>query len=168
MKPFGEQELQLEDSLRELRESCLGMDRVAGKLDVFLTTVTCGSEADVSIEIGKIIAKLTELSKRSAFNIEDVGIEGLANEILGLISQATSTKLSGKQCKTIESFIIIIQNTVLTYVSQISILEQTKLQISGELKFSSVFFLPVMNEEDFENIEWSILTGKNDTKKQRY
>merc|ERR1712106_520695 len=60
----------------------------------------------------------------------------------------TTTQVNLKQCKTIDILIIIIQNTVLTYVSQISIVEQIRLQITGELKFS-IGFPPVPNQENY-------------------
>merc|ERR1719312_2469012 len=53
---------------------------------------------------------------------------------------------------SIQSIVIIIQNTVITYVSQISILEQKKLQIGGSLKFE-ISLPPVEDTEDFEKLE---------------
>merc|ERR1712013_488560 len=83
-----------------------------------------------------------------------MGIESLSAEILSIVKTLTSSteSVNEEQCKSMEVFVIIIQNTVITYVSQISILEQKKLQIGGSLKFE-ISLPPVEDTEDFEKLE---------------
>jgi hypothetical protein len=147
---FNEQVQGLEVSVRELRESCRMADEVAIACDQFLELSTCLPDTEESTEIATVIEKLTKLTKLIAFDIEDENIVKLSTEIMAM--DITPTEVNGKQCKSIESLVIIIKNSVMTYVSQISILEQKKLQIGGELNFP--FSLPpVMEKEDFKKRE---------------
>merc|ERR1712106_598199 len=149
---FEEQTETLELSLRQLREGCAMADEVSIGLELFLETVACGPDAEDSKEMGNVIKKITDLTKLMAFDIEDKGIINLAIEIQTLLSTLTGTTVNGKQCKSIEVLIIIIQNTVMTFVSQITILEQKNLQIGGELKFT-ISLPPVEDKEDFKRLE---------------
>jgi len=150
---FEDQSKTLGDNLRDLRASCLGMDKTAKALDEFLFKLECGSENSDSMDVGKLIDEITKLTKISALNIEDDTIEAVSNGILTQVSSITSLKASEAQCKSISSIIIIIQNTVMTYVSQISILEQRKLQIGGDLQFTTVTVESDIEEEDFAKLK---------------
>merc|ERR1712106_644135 len=149
---FEDQTKTLELSLRQLREGCAMADEVSIGLESFLETVACGPDAEESKEIGNVIKKITDLTILMAFDIEDKGIINLAIEIQTLLLTLTGTTVNGKQCKSIEVLIIIIQNTVMTFVSQITILEQKNLQIGGELKFS-ISLPPVEDKEDYKRLE---------------
>jgi len=150
---FEEQSKSLGGKLRDLRANCLGMDKTAKALDEFLLKLECGSENSDSMDVGKLIDEISKLTKLSALNIEDDTIETISDGILTQVSSITSIKASETQCKSISSIIIIIQNTVMTYVSQISILEQRKLQIGGDLQFTTVTVESDIKEEDFARLK---------------
>ena len=150
-KPLAEQISIFELSLEANRMNCEGMDRVALTLEQFLQTVTCSGDSKDDAGLDELIVQITSLATLGAANIEDETIVSLAVTILDLISTLTiSGPVSSVQCKAMESIIFIIQNTVLTYVSQISIVEQKRLLLGGGLTFSISLNSSEIDTEDFQ------------------
>ena len=135
-------------SLELNRLNCEGMDKVEQKLQEIFSF--CSSEAESSSEVTVLITDLIELTKKASLSIEDSSIATLSSGILETINKllTAETAISSSQCKEIEILIITIQNTVLTFVSQISILEQKRLLLGGELAFS-ISLPSVTFEENF-------------------
>ena len=150
-------ELQLEIN----RANCEGMDRAAAALTSLLDSATivcfdkfdddCDQITDVSIAL---VTKITTLIQLSSENIELSSIATLSLEIITFISSNTITIISYDQLVVIESIIQTLRFNVLIYVSQISVIESKKLEISGALQFAGVTI--TIEEVDKEDIELQI------------
>ena len=152
-QPLANQTAIFESVLESNRLSCKGMDDVALQLEIFLATLTCSEDAEQNNSAEQLIGLITNLTKIAATNIEDDTILSLTQNILTLLSSGSlSLSLHTSQCKAIENLVIIIQNVVLTYVSQISIVEQNRLLLGGRLSFSPSLDLTVGGEEDFTTL----------------
>ena len=88
---------------------------------------------DVKEDSATLLEKVVALTKLSSANLEDSSIATASTEIISLISSITV--ISFQQKATIITLISTIKSTVLVYVSQISIVESSKLEIAGALKF---------------------------------
>ena len=152
-QPLANQTATFQTVLESNRQSCEGLDNLALELEIFLETVTCTEDAEQNSLAEQLIGQITNLTKIAATNIEDDTIVSLALNILTLLSsESMSLSLSINQCKAIENLVVIIQNVVLTYVSQISIIEQNSLLLGGGLSFSISLNLTVSGTEDFATL----------------
>ena len=88
---------------------------------------------DVKQDSATLLEKVVALTKLSSANLEDSSIATASTEIISLTSSITV--ISFQQKATIITLISTIKSTVLVYVSQISIVESSKLEIAGALKF---------------------------------
>ena len=158
-----DQTLAFDTSLEINRINCAGMDAVALELDTFLETVQCLPETEENTDITDIINNLSKLSKIAAVSLENDTIAQVSENLLNSFSILSSlTSVNSNQCKAIERFTVIIQNTVLVYVSQISILEQRRLLLGGQLNFSFSISSVGVDQEDFQKlteIDQSQLSG---------
>ena len=88
---------------------------------------------DAKEDSATLLEKVVALTKLSSANLEDSSIATASTEIISLTSSITVISLEQKA--TIITLISTIKSTVLVYVSQISIVESSKLEIAGALKF---------------------------------
>ena len=88
---------------------------------------------DVKQDSATLLEKVVALTKLSSANLEDSSIATASTEIISLTSSITV--ISFQQKATIITLISTIKSTVLVYVSQISTVESSKLEIAGALKF---------------------------------
>ena len=152
-QPLANQTATFQTVLESNRLSCEGMDNLAFQLELFLETVSCTEDAQPNNSTEELIGQITSLVKIAATNIEDETILSLTQTILTLLSsESLSLSLSISQCKAIRNLVVIIQNIVLTFVSQISIVEQNRLLLGGGLSFSISLNLTVSGPEDFTTL----------------
>ena len=150
-KTLTEQISIFETSLESNRMNCEGVDNVALALEEFLQSVTCDEATEDLPSLDSFIGQITNLAKLAAIDIENKTIVNETEVILGVIPTLTVTgPLSSSQCKAIENLIFILQNVVLTYVSQISIVEQKRLLLGGGLTFSISLDSEGVGAEDFQ------------------
>ena len=131
-----------ESQLATTRGNCAGMDSVASSLETLLAsstlTVVCADKFDsdcssLTENSALLVSKLFKLTSLASANLEDSAITTLSAEIVTLISEVKIISL--EQRGVIMSCISTIQFTVFVFVSQISIIESSKLEIAGALTF---------------------------------
>ena len=132
---LAEQEQAFISSLQLSRGNCEGMDKVGVELEMFLKSVECSAEAESSSVVTDLLTNVGKLNKLAAADLEDSSIVALTEQILTVFPLNLLT-LNTDQCQAVESNLLIIQNTVLIFVSQIAILDQRRLLLGGELQFS--------------------------------
>ena len=160
---FAEQKTAFEASLETSRQNCEGMDRVGLAIEAFLLDIeVCETEED-NAQITTLITDLTFLTKLAAANLENSTIFTKSESILTFITTLTDVQcISSNQLKVVQKLILTIQNTVLIFVTQISILEQRKLLLGGGLQFSfsiSAEGVEVENFAKLTDINIAQLTG---------
>ena len=136
--PFSEMESALADVLETNRANCEGMDKVGDAVDGLLEgRATCG-ETETCSGFASLILSLNDLVAVSIESLEDSSIVTLSETIIKDITAIGSdVKISTTEISTIESLVVTIRTTVLTFVSQIALVEQRKLSVGGGLTFST-------------------------------
>ena len=128
--------------LANLRGNCAGMDSVASGLNTLLTSsslsVVCADKFDADCSSltdssALLVSNLFQLTSLASANLEDSAIASLSAQIATLITDVTI--ISVEQQGIIMSCISTIQFTVFVFVSQISLIESSKLEIAGALTF---------------------------------
>ena len=145
------------------RANCAGMDEVATSISTNLlassssVSLVCFDQFDddcdkIAESTTTLITKLTALVQLSSADLEDSTIATSATEIITLIKSITI--ISYEQETTLISLVSTIKFTVFIYVSQISIVESKKLEISGALKFpGATVTIDEVDEKDFAKQE---------------
>ena len=151
--------------LATTRANCAGMDSVASGLDTFLSssslTVVCADKfasdcSTLTENSNLLVGSLFKLTSLASANLEDPTIASLSAEILTVI--AAVEIISVEQQGIIMSCISTIQFTVFVYVSQISIIESSKLEIAGALTFPGATVSIENVENESEETQISVLT----------
>ena len=94
----------------------------------------CDSDcSSLSEDSAVLVSNLFKLTSLASANLEDSAIASLSAEITWLISGVTT--ISVEQQGIIMACIATIQFTVFVFVSQISLIESSKLEIAGALTF---------------------------------
>ena len=118
---------------------------VASALDSLLSspslTVVCADKFDsdcssLTESSSQLVSWLFKLTSLASANLEDSAIASLSAQILTGISEVTI--ISTEQSGIITACMSTIQFTVFLYVSQISLIESSKLEIAGALTFPGI------------------------------
>ena len=117
----------------------------------------CDSDcSSLSEDSALLVSNLFKLTSLASANLEDSAIASLSAEITALISGVTT--ISVEQRGIIMSCISTIQFTVFVYVSQISLIESSKLEIAGALTFPGATVSIENVENESEETQISVLT----------
>ena len=163
--PFDTQESLLEEQLKSNRENCENMDQVAKEIISLLESpdlkVVCHDMHDDDCEEAlpnsqELFKQMVVMTQLVVEDIESPKITEEAKIILNLIK--TITIVTREQKDVYKSMCEGIQGDVLIYVSQIAIVESTKLEIGGALAFpGATTTVDQVDESDFKQ-KTSILT----------
>ena len=124
------------------RANCAGMDQVASGISAILASTTtsfvCQDQFDddcdlVTADASTLLTQLGLLVQFSSLNIEVITISSLAADITIILQSVTV--LSFEQQASLISIRGTLMFCVFIYVSQISIMESTRLEIAGALAF---------------------------------
>ena len=156
-----------DQQLATTRANCAGMDSVASGLDSLLAssslTLVCADKFDADCSSltessSQLVSKLFKLTSLASANLEDSAIATLSTEITTLISSVTI--ISVEQKGIIMACISTIQFTVFVYVSQISIIESSKLEIAGALTFPGATASIFEVEDQSEAVQVAVLEAQ--------
>ena len=148
---YKEQADGLAESLSINRMNCEGMDRVGAKLLELIgsknATQYCRTDADLT----PLFEAVTNLMVAATSSLEDNNIFQMTQDIVALVEALDISCISVRIKIRIQMVVIGLKDTVTTYVSQIAMVEQRRLQITGSLNFSTSVQLDQEPEEyDFE------------------
>ena len=142
MKIFHVNNSKFSKNISKISKNILPFLSVASALDSLLSspslTVVCADKFDsdcssLTESSSQLVSWLFKLTSLASANLEDTAIASLSAQILTGISGVTI--ISTEQSGIIMACMSTIQFTVFLYVSQISLIESSKLEIAGALTF---------------------------------
>ena len=133
---YEEQANQLAETLRINRMNCEGADRVGAKLLEFVDGREVVQDCQADADFKPLLDAIMNLMLTITSNIEDNNIFQKTEEIVTMIEHLDVPCIGIRIRIRIQTVVISIKDVVTTYVSQISLVEQRRLQITGSLSFS--------------------------------
>ena len=135
--PFNEQANAMKKSLRRLRGNCDMADRSGQRLLSFLEKFEPSPVCQTGAELQPLMDAIMALVRVSARSLKEPSISEIGQDIVTLVENSKVSCISIKIEFRIRMLVNTIQDTVTTYVSQIALVEQRSLQITGSLTFSN-------------------------------
>merc|ERR1719204_2057047 len=133
---FEEQANQLATTLKVNRMNCEGADRVGARLLEFLGCTEAVQECNAGADLKALLDAVMQLMSALTKDLEGTDILQRTEAIVSMIGDLDVPCISVSIKIRIQTVVISIQDVVATYVSQISLVEQRRLQITGSLNFS--------------------------------
>ena len=133
---YEEQANQLAETLRINRMNCEGADRVGAKLLEFVEDREVVQDCQADADLKPLFDAIMSLMLAITSNLEDNNIFQTTEDIMTMIEDLDVPCIGISIKIRIQTVVISIKDVVTTYVSQISLVEQRRLQITGSLSFS--------------------------------
>merc|ERR1712223_672553 len=156
---FEDQASEMAINLADLRQNCAGMDNVGQQLVLMLNTLEIKESCPGNEGGNGLMNFLLDLTIASSQGLNNETIYPKTEQLLQIISSMECIDFTNEI--RIRMIILIIQDTVASYVSQIALIEQRRLQLTGSLNFS-ISIQEVAGEFDFqlqEDIQMAQLRG---------
>ena len=112
-------------------------DRSSQQLLYFLEKFEPSPVCQTDAELQPLMDAIMALVRVSARSLKDPSISEIGQDIVKLVENSRVACISIKIEFRIRMLVNTIQDTVTTYVSQIALVEQRRLQITGSLTFSN-------------------------------
>jgi len=144
---FTEEASQLAKVLETNRGNCDGMDKASTKIEEFVEKTKTCTTGETATALSSVIANILDLVSYSSADLEDSKIATLSATIVTQISATTAACVSETDMTTVKGLTSTIKKTVVTYVSQIGLVEQRRLSVTGELTFTTSAATTASEEE---------------------